>query len=119
MRFLRHACVIVLLGIFGNCAHANWITSWGDGDPADEWSIDQDQGTIIILKGDDNEYKFYSETYQNSGVEGVINNITVAAGATGNFTLLIANEDPSIPGRGGTVESRANLTCAPALEQCL
>jgi hypothetical protein len=91
-------CAIVFLAIFGNCAHANWITSWGDGDPADEWSIDQDQGTILILKGDGNDYKFYAETFQNSGVEGVINNITVAVGATGDFTLTIANSDPTKPG---------------------
>ena len=80
--------VAIAIGAVSN-AFSGWITSWGNGSDGTEFSILQQPGTITILKGDDNEYKFYSETSQGSGVEGVINNITVADGVTGNFTVLI------------------------------
>lgn len=91
----RAFMVMFFVGSLTISAWGNWITSWGDGDENTDYVIQQQYGTIEILRGNGNDYAFYAETYEGSGVAGVINNITVAVGATGDFTLLIANEDPA------------------------
>ena len=75
-------------------ARGDVITSWGDGTLGTDFAINQGAGTITILTGGDKNYKFYSETFEGSGVPGVINNITVDAGAMGDFSILIDHPDP-------------------------
>jgi hypothetical protein len=94
----RAFTAMFLLGSLAISVRGNWITSWGDGVENTDYIIWQNAATIEILRGDGNDYAFYAETYEGSGVEGVINNITVAVGATGDFTLTIANSDPAKPG---------------------
>ncbi|MCH8806496.1 MAG: hypothetical protein IH986_10455 [Planctomycetes bacterium] len=106
---LKNVLNCVLLGaLCVGVADADWITSWGDGTLGTEFDIIQGGPTIIILKGDGNTYKFYSETSQGSGVPGVINNITVDnETASGDFTIWIQN-DPT--GAGASNLEQMNLT---------
>ena len=95
---LRNLLSCMLLGTFCvGVAEADWITSWGPGtsSPTD-FVIDQGLGTITIKRGNGNVFKFYSETVQFNGIPGVINNITVDGGASGDFSLLIQHENGGI-----------------------
>ncbi len=87
----------ILLGALGaTVSHAQYyIESWGAGTQGTEFNINTSLGTIEILKGDGNVYKFFAETSQGSGVPGVINNIFVNSNASGNFTIWI--QDDSTP----------------------
>lgn len=92
----KNLFIWVLLGAFGvGVAAADWITEWGGNELGVDYDIVQATGTIRILKGDGNVYKFFSETSNGSGVPGVINNVTVDSGASGNFTIWI--QDDSTP----------------------
>ena len=100
----RIACMTIFIGLVASVAHANHIESWGQGSAGVDYAIDQFLGTVEILHGNGLEYKFYAETSEGSGVPGVINNITVAAGATGDFELLI---DHPTSGKAGAAHWKA------------
>ena len=93
---LKNLPSCVLLGaLCVGVADADWITEWNDNQLGVDYEIVQVAGTIRILRGgDEKNYKFYSETFEGSGVPGVINNITVDAGAMGDFSILIDHPDP-------------------------
>lgn len=112
---MKRNSFVTIIGAFvmAASAQADWISSWGQGTsnpPNPDFAIDQFAGTITILRGNGNAYKFYSETSLGSGSPGSINNITIDPGATGNCTLLI---DSPNTGQAGALNWRAgNLTYA-------
>ncbi|MFQ5807947.1 MAG: hypothetical protein ACE5I3_15995, partial [Phycisphaerae bacterium] len=69
-----------------------WMVLGQDLGGEELYTVEQ-TGTITILRGNGNAYAFYAETFQGSGEPGVINDITVDPGATGDFTLLIDHPD--------------------------
>jgi hypothetical protein len=89
---------------------ADWITSWGNGTNGTEFLIVQGDPSITILKGDGNVYKFFSETSNGSGVPGVINNITVDSGASGNFTIWIQDDSTPNGAPGASDVKQMNLS---------
>jgi hypothetical protein len=101
----------LLLGTLGSAfSSADFITSWGAGTQGQEYDISQIAQTITILKGDGNVYKFFSETSNGSGVPGVINNVTVDSGASGNFTIWIQDDSTPNGAPGASDVKQMNLS---------
>jgi cytoskeletal protein CcmA (bactofilin family) len=91
--------IIICASLVHAVAQADHITEWGDGSDGTEFVLVQGTTpTIEILKGDGNTYKFYSETSQGNDTPGVISNITVDSGATGDFSILILHDDETTAG---------------------
>ncbi len=108
---LRNLSGWVLLGVFCvGAAKADWITSWGQGSSPDDFVINQFAGTIVIKQGNGNVYKFFSETTEHSGVPGVIEDITVDSGASGNFTIWIQDDSTPNGAPGASDVKQMNLT---------
>jgi hypothetical protein len=55
-------------------------------------------------------YKFFSETSNGSGVPGVINNVTVDSGASGNFTIWIQDDSTPNGAPGASDVKQMNLS---------
>ena len=94
MRITKVVSILASLVLSASFVNADWITEWGGNAVGADFEINQNLGTILIKKGDDNTYKFYSETFEFSGVPGVIEDITVDPGAMGDFSILIDHPDP-------------------------
>ena len=104
---LKNLPSCVLLGALSvGVADADWITEWGGNQLGVDFLINQAESTILIRRGEGNVYKFYSETFEGSGVPGVIENITVDAEAMGDFSILIDHRLGGDVIQGGTSVSR-------------
>ncbi len=95
-RLLYTTTIMLLLGSASSLA--SFITSEGDGTAGIDFIINQDDDTIDILRGAGNDYQFYAETSQGSGIPDDITLIKIDSGATGDFTILIDHPDPTIAG---------------------
>lgn len=107
------ALVLTGCGVSASLAD-NQITSWGAGSDGVDFVVDQQAREIHILRGLAQAYKFYAEDPPGTPGTGVINNITIDAGATGDFTLLIEHPTAGQPGalhwRAGSL-TYANGVC--------
>ncbi len=90
MNTYKSILLVVLLAC-GTAAHADVLMSWGDGELGTDydWFLDN---TLVILRGDGNDYKFWVHDGSGTPGTGVINNITVDPSATGDFSILIEHE---------------------------
>jgi hypothetical protein len=84
--------LLVVLLAFGSAAHADVLMSWGDGTLGTDydWFLDN---TLVILRGNGNNYKFWVHDGSGEPGTGVINNITVHQDATGDFSILIEHPE--------------------------
>lgn len=122
----KRSIAIVMLSISTlTCCQADWITEWGGNQLGQDYDVFQNPGTITILRGGGRHYKFYSETSQGSRIPGVINNITIDAGATGNILITIRGDGVNGPSLYGASQlSAMDLRYGPGpadvctLKQC-
>lgn len=91
-------CAFTLACVF--CAHADDLEPWGDGSQGTEWSWNFEENTLTILRGNNNDYRFWVHDGGGDPNTGVINNITVydPNDNIGDFSLLIGYPlDPNDP----------------------
>ncbi|MGE0760185.1 MAG: hypothetical protein AB7O38_24445 [Pirellulaceae bacterium] len=93
----RFVAAFALLICTVTCCFADHITEWGSNELGTDYDVSQDLGTVTILQGGGRHYKFYSETNLGSHIPGVINNITIDPGATGNILITIRGDGVNGP----------------------
>jgi hypothetical protein len=94
----RTVSSLAALLIFHASAIAQTIVPWGDGAPGTDFIINDPAASITILRGLGQNYKFWAHDGSGTPGTGSINNITIAPGATGDFTLLIDHPTAGQPG---------------------
>ena len=97
---LPTAIAIVVIAGSAN-AQNNHIQSWGEGTAGTDFTISDALRTIVILRGDSHNYKFYAEDSMDAQNLGVINNISINPAAAGDFTLLIRHQNGGLGARHG------------------
>lgn len=97
MRTRRLAIRVVALVAVATTG-AQTTVSWGDAVPGTDFLINDTLRTITILRGLNQNYKFWAHAGTGTPGTGVINNITIDANATGNFSLLIDHPTTGQPG---------------------